>query len=112
MAGCKPEYFPAVLAATEAMIQDDAKLYGAQTATNMSTPLLILNGPISHALGANSGRNVFGSGNRPNATIGRAVRLVCRNIGGEIPDETDVATHGQPGKIILLLPNAVTAPMK
>ncbi|MBT3904507.1 MAG: hypothetical protein HOF30_02435 [Rhodospirillaceae bacterium] len=98
MAGCKPEYFPAVLAATEGMIEDDAKLYGAQTATNMSTPLLILNGPISHALGANSGRNVFGSGNRPNATIGRAVRLVCRNIGGEIPDETDVATHGQPGK--------------
>ena len=98
MAGCKPEYFPTVLAATEAMIEDDAKLYGAQTATNMSTPLLILNGPVIHELGANAGRNVFGSGNRPNATIGRAVRLVCRNIGGEIPDETDVATHGQPGK--------------
>ncbi len=98
MAGCKPEYFPVVLAATEAMIHDDAKLYGAQTATNMSTPLLILNGPIRHAIGANAGRNVLGSGNRPNATIGRAVRLVCRNIGGEIADETDVATHGQPGK--------------
>lgn len=98
MAGCKPEYFPTVLAATEGMIEDDAKLYGAQTATNMSTPLLILNGPVSHELDANSGRNVFGSGNRANATIGRAVRLVCRNIGGEIPDETDVATHGQPGK--------------
>jgi hypothetical protein len=98
MAGCKPEYFPTVLAATEAMIEDDAKLYGAQTATNMSTPLLILNGPVTKELGANAGRNVFGSGNRPTATIGRAVRLVCRNIGGEIPDETDVATHGQTGK--------------
>jgi len=98
MAGCKPEYFPTVLAATEAMIEDDAKLYGSQTATNMSTPLLILNGPVTEELGANAGRNVFGSGNRPTATIGRAVRLVCRNIGGEIPDETDVATHGQTGK--------------
>ena len=98
MAGCKPEYFPTVLAATEGMIEEDAKLYGAQTATNMSTPLLILNGPVTRELGANAGRNVFGSGNRPNATIGRAIRLVCRNIGGEIPDETDVATHGQPGK--------------
>ncbi len=98
LAGCKPGYFPAVLAATEGMIEEDAKLYGAQTATNMSTPLLILNGPVIDQLGANAGRNVFGSGNRPNATIGRAVRLVCRNVGGEIPDETDVATHGQPGK--------------
>ncbi|MEQ8194326.1 MAG: hypothetical protein RIB59_07535 [Rhodospirillales bacterium] len=98
MAGCKPAYFPVVLAAVEAMLDKDCDLYGAQTATNMSTPLLILNGPIVEEINANSGRNCFGPGNRANATIGRAVRLVCWNVGGEIPEETDMATHGQPGK--------------
>ena len=98
MAGCRPEYFPVVLAAVEAMLDVDCDLYGAQTATNMSTPLIMLNGPIVQKLGANSKHNAFGPGNRANATIGRAVRLVCRNIGGEIPGETDMATHGQPGK--------------
>lgn len=99
MAGCRASYFPVVLAAVEAMIEEDCKLYGAQTATNMSTPLLILNGPIVERIGANARRNVLGPGNRANATIGRAVRLVCQNIGGEAPNETDMATHGQPGKL-------------
>ena len=99
MAGCRASYFPVVLAAVEAMIEEDCKLYGAQTATNMSTPLLILNGPVVRRIGANAGRNVLGPGNRANATIGRAVRLVCQNIGGEVPNETDMATHGQPGKL-------------
>ena len=47
----------------------------------------------------NSGGNVLGQGNRANLTIGRAVQLVVRNVGGGRPGEVDRATHGNPGKI-------------
>jgi hypothetical protein len=98
MAGCKPDYFPVVLAAIDALLDNDCQLYGIQTATNTTAPLLIVNGPIVDELGINSRGNVFGQGVRANATIGRAVQLVLRNIGGDIAGETDMATHGQAGK--------------
>ena len=47
----------------------------------------------------NGGGNALGQGNRANLTIGRAVQLVVRNVGGGRPGEVDRATHGNPGKI-------------
>jgi hypothetical protein len=98
MAGCRPEYFPVVLAAVDAMLDDACRLYGIRTATNNGTPLIIINGPIAQKLDVNSGGNVFGQGWRANATIGRALQLVLRNAGGDKPGETDMSTQGQPGK--------------
>jgi hypothetical protein len=98
MAGCKPEYFPVVLAAVEAVLDENYRLYGIQTATNSTTPLIIINGPAIQRLGFNAASNVFGAGNRANASIGRALQLVLRNLGGDLPGETDMATHGQSGK--------------
>src|SRR3546814_19728258 len=46
----------------------------------------------------NSGGNALGQGNRANATIGRALQLVIRNVGGGIPGGIDRATLGTPGK--------------
>jgi hypothetical protein len=99
MAGCRPEYFPVVLAAIDALLDNDCQLYGIQTATNTTAPLIIVNGPIAEELDINSHGNMFGQGSRANLTIGRAVQLVLRNIGGDIAGETDMATHGQAGKI-------------
>jgi hypothetical protein len=98
MAGCRPEYFPVVLAAVEAALDEDCRLYGIQTATNTTTPLIIVNGPAVQRLDMNARGNVFGQGSRANAAIGRALQLVLRNLGGDIPGETDMATHGQTGK--------------
>ena len=98
MAGCAPAFFPVVMAAVEGLLDEDLALYSMQTATNATTPLVIVNGPIARSLCLNSGGNVFGSGNRANATIGRAVRLALLNIGGEVPGISDPSTHGQPGK--------------
>ncbi|MGI8550114.1 MAG: hypothetical protein ACR2PL_04825 [Dehalococcoidia bacterium] len=98
MAGCRPEYMPAVLAALEAMLDDRFNLRGMQCSTHLSTPLLILNGPIRSDLGINCGANVFGQGWRSNATIGRAVKLALVNLGGAVPGEADKSTLGQPGK--------------
>ena len=98
MAGCSPEHFPVVLAAIEAALDEDCRLYGIRTATNNGTPLIIVNGPIAQRLGINARGNVFGQGWRANATIGRALQLVLRNVGGDMPGETDLSTQGQPGK--------------
>lgn len=98
MAGSRPDYFPAILAAMEALLDPAAGLYSSQTATNPSAPVLIYNGPIIAAIGLNAGSNSLGSGFRANATIGRSVRLILHNIGGERPGLNAPSTHGQAGE--------------
>jgi hypothetical protein len=98
MAGCAPDFFPVILAAVDGLLDENLALYSMQTATNATAPLLIVNGPLAKTLCLNSGGNVFGPGNRANATIGRAIRLTLLNGGGEIPGVSDPSTHGQPGK--------------
>ncbi len=98
MAGCEPMFFPVVVAAIEAIADDDFNLNGVQCTTHVAAPLLIINGPVRQALEINAGANCFGQGFRANATIGRAVRLCMINIGGGLPGVTDKATFGHPGK--------------
>jgi hypothetical protein len=98
MAGCRPEYFPVVLAALEAALQDDFCLHGLLATTYFSGPLIIVNGPVRQRIGMNSGINALGQGNRANATIGRALQLIVRNVGGGRPGEIDRAALGHPGK--------------
>ncbi len=99
MAGCKPEYLPVVIAALEAACNDTFNIHGVLATTMPVGPVLVVNGPIRRALGMNSGKNVFGQGNRANSTIGRALQLVIRNVGGGRPGEVDRATFGNPGKL-------------
>ena len=98
MAGCKPEYFPVVLAVVEAALQDKFCLHGLLCTTYFSSPVIIVNGPVSRKIGMNSGGNALGQGNRANATIGRALQLLVRNVGGGLPGGIDRATLGNPGK--------------
>ncbi len=99
MAGCKPAYMPVVLAAVEAACLDEFCMHGVLATTYFAAPIIIVNGPIAREIGMNSAHNVLGQGNRANATIGRALQLVIRNVGGGEPGGVDRATLGQPGKI-------------
>jgi hypothetical protein len=98
MAGCKPEYLPVVIAAVEAICTPEFNIHGVLATTHFPTPVIIVNGPIRNRIGMNYQINALGQGNRANATIGRAVQLVVRNIGGGRPGEVDRAVLGQPGK--------------
>ena len=98
MAGCRPEYLPVVLAAVEAACTDTFNMHGLLCTTWFAGPVVIVNGPARHELRMNSGVNALGQGNRANATIGRALQLVVRNVGGGRPGEIDRATLGTPGK--------------
>ena len=98
MAGCKPDYLQVVIAALRAALKDEFCMHGLLCTTYFSTPVMIVNGPITKQIGMNSGVNALGQGNRANATIGRALQLIIRNVGGGIPGGIDRATLGNPGK--------------
>jgi hypothetical protein len=98
MAGCKPEYLPVVLAALEAACTPEFNVHGVMATTWGATPVIVVNGPIRHRIVMNMGRMVLGYGNRANATIGRALKLVMRNLGGARPGEVEQTTLGSAGK--------------
>lgn len=99
LAGCKPEYLPVVLTALEMACTPAFNIHGVLATTMSVGPVLIVNGPIRRAIGMNAAINVLGQGNRANNTIGRALQLVIRNVGGGRPGEIDRATLGNPGKL-------------
>src|SRR5207302_1633752 len=86
------------LAAVQAACTDAFNVHGLPATTYCPGPVVIANGPITGAIGMNSGVNALGQGNRANATIGRALQLVIRNVGGGRPGGVDRATLGNPGK--------------
>lgn len=98
IAGCRPAEFPVVLEAAIATLEPDFNLLGIQTTTGTPTVAALVHGPAVEALGMNAGTNCLGPGNRANACIGRALRLVLTNVGGARPLVGDMATMGQPAK--------------
>ncbi len=98
MAGCKSEYLPVVIAALETACGDEFNMHGLLATTMPVGPVIFVNGPIRKSINMNSGMNLLGQGNRANSTIGRAVQLTIRNVGGGRPGEVDRATHGSPAK--------------
>ena len=98
MAGCLPEYFPVVVAAFEAMDREPFNFHGNTVSTGGSGHLLIVSGPIVDEIGMNAGVNLFGPGNRANATIGRCIRLTLLNVFKIMPGIADKSTQGNPGK--------------
>jgi hypothetical protein len=104
MAGCKPEHLPWVITCVEAACTDEFNIHGVLATTMPVGPVVICNGPGTRAIGMNAGVNVLGQGNRANLTIGRALQLVVRNVGGGRPGGVDRAAHGNPGKLSFCFP--------
>jgi hypothetical protein len=103
LAGAEPAVLPVILAAVEAVCEPDFNLYAINTTTCCAAPALMLNGPARKTLGIECGYSCLGHNGRANATIGRALRLVMRNVGGSIPGAVSKSTFGQPGRVSLCL---------
>jgi AhpC/TSA family len=103
LAGCRPAYFPVVVAAVEAALEPGFNAHGLAVTTQPAGPILIVNGPARHRLRLNSGMGVLGPGSRPNMTIGRALRLVLTLTGGALPGRLDRSTLGNPAKLGLCI---------
>jgi len=100
-AGARPEYLPVVIAAVEAAAGGRFPLHGTIASTDGISPMIIVNGPIREQIGMNWGLNALGQGNRANMTIGRALRLVLRNVGGAREGEIDQTVQGGAHKFTL-----------
>ncbi|WP_299566040.1 TlpA disulfide reductase family protein [uncultured Sulfitobacter sp.] len=98
MAGCKPEYMPVIIAAVEAVCTDAFNIHGVTATTMGAAPVMVINGPIREKIGMNMKLAALGAGNRANATIGRALRLVVRNVGGATTGGVERSTLGNPMK--------------
>lgn len=98
MAGCKPEYFPIVVTAIEAVLDPAFNVNTVATSTGGAAICVMVSGPMAAEIGMNGGNNALGSGNRANATIGRAVRLTVANALGAKTGKLDATSVGHPGK--------------
>jgi len=107
MAGCYPEHFPVVMATVKAVLQKEFHVGSTACTTGGAAPVVVVSGPIAEKLDINSGTCCLGgTGFRANATIGRALRLVMRNIGGAKPGGEEKSTHGWPAKATLCFAEA------
>jgi hypothetical protein len=98
MAGCRPEYFPVVLATWDAMFDLRFNVHSAISSTSGPAIAAVVSGAYADTIGMNSGIGVFGPGNRPNATIGRAIRIGAMSVLKAIPDQLDAGSFGHGGK--------------
>jgi hypothetical protein len=99
MAGVEPAAFPLVLAALEALLVPEWNAFGLTTTTSSVFPMLLVNGPSREALGIDFRAGCMGgAGGRGSMTIGRAVALCLRNIGGQRAGETSRTVFGQPAR--------------
>jgi hypothetical protein len=99
LAGCRPAYFPVVVAAARAALDPAFNLHGQAVTTQPAGQLVVVNGPVREKIGLNSGMGALGPGSRANLTIGRALRLLVTLTGGAMPGKLDRATLGHMGKI-------------
>jgi hypothetical protein len=98
-AGCDPAHLPVVAAALRAVCDPAFNLLGIETTTGTAAPVIVVHGPIAAAAGVSGGSDCLGGSARANATIGRALRLLLRSVGGGGPAGMDRATMGQPAKL-------------
>ncbi|MBI2859201.1 MAG: hypothetical protein HYX90_08995 [Chloroflexi bacterium] len=97
MAGCLKEYMPVLVAAVKAITSHDFH-FNHLASMGSPWPLLIINGPIVKKLNFNSGLYVLGPGNRPNATVGRALSLILWNCMDAKPGGILRGCMGHPGR--------------
>ncbi|NQV55151.1 MAG: hypothetical protein HQ503_04770 [Rhodospirillales bacterium] len=89
MAGCRPEYFPVVLALASSGIS-------ARGSTSSSAAVMVvINGPVRGEIGVNSGIGAMGPYAHANATIGRAYGLLSQNLqGGSVAGSSFMGSQG------------------
>ena len=103
MAGCRPEYLPVVIAATELMLRDEFNVNGVQGTMHGVAPMMIVNGPYAADIGIHGGNGCMGPGLRANAPIGRAIRLILMNLGAGIPGVSSMTIFGMPSRFTYCL---------
>lgn len=87
MAGGRPEYFPVLIAAMEAIVDPGLEHDKWQATSGSTFPVVIVNGSMARQIRLNSGFGLLGPDPKhpAGASIGRAIRLLLQNVGGALP---------------------------
>lgn len=96
MAGARPEYFPTVVAAVRAHLHEMGNCHSTTGTLSGASQLVVVNGPVRNEIGIQCRDACFGPGFRANATIGRSLRLVIRNVCRAVPGVFDRASLSTP----------------
>ncbi len=99
MAGAPPESMPLLLAALDAMLDPQFNLFALNTTTCCVVPGMFVHGPVRHGLKIPMGPGCYGGEAGPGASIGRATRLIMRNVGGQRVGLNSKSVFGQPGRV-------------
>lgn len=103
MAGAPAESLPLIIAALEAMADSDFELFGLNATTAPVVPLTLVNGPIRDRLDIPFRHGCLGGAPTTALAIGRAIRLVIRNVAGQEVNVTSQTTFGTPGRVAGIL---------
>ena len=96
MAGALPTYMPLLITGVQ-LLADPAGAFGMYgVSTSSRAPFWIINGPVRIDANIHGGIGALSPGHIANATIGRALGLIVKNIGGIRPGIEDMAVHGNP----------------
>ena len=103
MAGALPTHMPVLIAAVEAVSDPKTRFDTFEVSTGSWAPLLVINGPIRKDIHINCSSGALSPGDLANASIGRALGLIVKNIGGARKGIEDMGTLGNPAKYALVL---------
>ena len=93
MAGCEPQHMPLLIAATQALADEQYNLNNIGSTSGI-LPFLFVNGPIVRELSLECEGQLVSRG--PNPALGRAVGLIVRNIAGYRPGRNYMGSFGYP----------------
>lgn len=99
MAGAPAASMPLLAAAVQAITAQDFGLHPINATAAPVVPALVVNGPVRQTLQLACGAGCVGGADGPNLAIGRALRLVIRNVGGQRVGTTSQACFGQPARV-------------
>jgi hypothetical protein len=99
MAGAPAAALPLLRAAILAMATPEYELHALNATTGSVVEAVIVNGPVRHRLGIPSGAGALGGVASPAPAIGRALRLVMRNVAGQRIGVSSQSVWGQPGRV-------------
>lgn len=99
MAGAPVASLEVLIAAIASIADPDFELYGVNATTAPVYPAFVVNGPVRDTLDIPYSYGCMGGMASKAVAIGRAVRLMMRNVAGQAAGSSSQTTFGSPGRV-------------
>lgn len=103
MAGALPTHMPILIAGVKALVDPRCSLGLMGVSTGSWAPFWIVSGPVRKDVAVYGGIGALSPGHIANATIGRAMALIIKNVGGARQGIEDMGVQGNPMKYSMVV---------